>query len=1039
MLMNNKYLKRFLSAAIVFVMFLTAVPQTLAEDSIDPYETGLSGANWNGIDKSVPNNFSVSNGEFNGTANGTYVSWDDVNFEEPPVSLDISYGSPNKNIAFEVRLDNVGGTLLAEFKDTSTGSWSVNKMQAAKITQKVSGKHTVYLLWKGEGCNVKTIKFYKNRAVDLGYTPQSTVLGNKAYEDIEDEAFERKLLLLKQLGFLSFATEQNFEPDKKITLGEYAEGLCYFYTDEIPDSDGVLFRDVLKNYPKYHAVNFAVSMGIIEDKNKDGLLEPYEGVKAEELVHFLIGVLGYEEEAKRMGDEFAYARNKGILADSDITKGIDLTRHDFAAVVYNALEATYKQADIISGNKVTPEEKKGVLYKTRNINKGVGTVEATPGTALADPKSTVGKKAVMIDGRIFNVKSDAFYPYLGYECTYYYDEETYELMALVPRREVKETVIGNFTGTELEYIDNTIIKYSTGGRIKNIKLDKNTYFIYNGKAADDAIRSFVTEESFSGNLRVVENRQNQCVIIDDYTNIRIKNFDTMGNMFTDDLSGKAIYLGNGDSEYAIYKNGVMIDAALLDSGECAMMYQSKNKTGTVITRIEADGFKTISGMTERVGEEELIIDGEKYTKAREFTKTLTAGLIAKFIINPFGEVVYYSDELSDSWKTVLFCNAYYDENEFNNVKIRVYGEDNGYVLLDCSPKLVVDGITRKEPAEAMSGSGAYKGLNAVEKRTPALIKVNESNVVMAIDTVAQGAQNGNDRLNLLSESSGFAYRAGLRCLIDRANGTVVQPLNADAKIISYYAGYNDEYDTIEKIGSQMTYRTNAEGAAYAIGDGKTADIFLWKNRAMGENNSDILDFFLYEEKGVMLNSDGEPTVFVEGYVQGRKVQYPISERCTEKERTKLETQIAALSPGDFMSIETDAFDELISMDIFCYADGSKTKAAGDAKYYFAGTDYEASERYNKDETASRIYGYGTITDYENGFFEITLPSGTKEYVYSGSATLMRISKDDSRVYIKASADPKTMMTANPEGGRIFYYIQDGNVREAIIYDAACFQ
>ena len=162
MLMNNKYLKRFLSAAIVFVMFLTAVPQTLAEDSIDPYETGLSGANWNGIDKSVPNNFSVSNGEFNGTANGTYVSWDDVNFEEPPVSLDISYGSPNKNNAFEVRLENVGGTLLAEFKDTSTGSWSVNKMQAAKITQKVSGKHTVYLLWKGEGCNVKTIKFYKN-------------------------------------------------------------------------------------------------------------------------------------------------------------------------------------------------------------------------------------------------------------------------------------------------------------------------------------------------------------------------------------------------------------------------------------------------------------------------------------------------------------------------------------------------------------------------------------------------------------------------------------------------------------------------------------------------------------------------------------------------------------------------------------------------------------------------------------------------------------------------------------------------------------
>lgn len=114
---------------------------------------------------------------------------------------------------------------------------------------------------------------------------------------------EKELNFFIENGYLEIGDIDSFNADAPITKGEVLKGLVksltYFYEDYYYNSEEMkkqTYENIGPDHPYFHIVEKAVSMGILDPKNKG--FNPDTNITREQLAVWYIRVLGLEEAAK---------------------------------------------------------------------------------------------------------------------------------------------------------------------------------------------------------------------------------------------------------------------------------------------------------------------------------------------------------------------------------------------------------------------------------------------------------------------------------------------------------------------------------------------------------------------------------------------------------------------------------------------------------------------------------------------------------------------------------------------------------------------
>lgn len=95
--------------------------------------------------------------------NDDYIKVREVDFgEKSPKQFSVSAASARRGGTIEVRLDSIGGTVIARVDIPSTGGWERWKRIKSDVTVNVSGVHDLYLVFKGrKGCQLFNLDWWK--------------------------------------------------------------------------------------------------------------------------------------------------------------------------------------------------------------------------------------------------------------------------------------------------------------------------------------------------------------------------------------------------------------------------------------------------------------------------------------------------------------------------------------------------------------------------------------------------------------------------------------------------------------------------------------------------------------------------------------------------------------------------------------------------------------------------------------------------------------------------------------------------------------
>ena len=1042
--MLTNVLKRIISALIIISSVIQISGFNLACAAGDEYKNPyklIYMSEYDGEDTYLPANFSYRDGFGSNTQGGHYVSWKNVNFDESPVSVELTYGTMHSGTVAEIRVDSVLGPVLATFTPEPTGNMFTEGVVEVNVQSEVKGVHDLYFVWKNSYLNIKCLKFKKYGKDNLGYSIFEGMSEDVIYDDINTNALSYEIKLLNKLGMLGFIEESKFDSKKTVTRAELAQSLCGFYTDEVDDVESY-FYDLPEGHSKSKYVNYVYQKGII-DMTSDGHFRPDTVITVEQALNVIKRFYNLPNIDDEVIDQTEKNLEETILSGVTGKITAELTRQNLAVMLSNAIEATYITYKTGFDGEIELYFTEGILKETRNIDKTYGLVNAVPSTSLSNVESGISMGEVLIGDAIYNDPKNLAQKYLGYNCVVFYEEVGGELTveAIYPRSNVSETIIDTTKDDELETISEQVIEYYTSnsnGKIKRINLANPVYFVYNGKAIDETIDKFVDADAFQGKIRVINNRDCTAVLIDEYQNAVLKSIDSTKDKYLDRISDTVIDLS--DSNTTVYKNSRPIMNSDIPMDSVAYIYRSKNTIGTKITRIVILPDNKITGIVKSIKDDTITIDSEEYKIAKENKKTYTVGLFGTFILNTYNEIVWSDTGATDELLLGIYLGYTLSEDE-ESVLVKLYTNDAQIEKYECSENFILDGVSRKKVHQIDLGRDTYKGLVDVETETPVMYMLNEEKKLTILDTYFEGKKTRYDTLVKVNPKRAQAgqkyfFSARSRILVTResSDGFGSIPFETNFTLISQWKGIDEAYNIIEPYTNQFTSNDQIEANAYSTkGNDRIADILVCPAIVKG-TSSKPTDFILVEEVIETLDKDDVPTRAITGYSGTEKVTKVLSHQLSGEDLTKVNKILDNLKRGDYIYVNCDPANNIKEIEVNYFRDGEKQRDAGvDSKLYKTTT--EASYRYNKAGSRSLdgVVVYGKVTDIEDKFMFVTVGEGASavEEVYALSSPVIY------RVHpkrIENGLSIKEVFNSSRHGAEAVILLTEGQAAQIIIYE-----
>ena len=486
----------------------------------------------------------------------------------------------------------------------------------------------------------------------------------------ETVTYEENILCM--LGIMSKDSNGSFSPDRKLSKGEYEAALRAVYSGEKVDFEK--YNETYKNQKVYQMEIVRGLVGLIENT-----------------------AISEDDDIKRLAD------NSGILDGVTYTPNKEMTRHEFAVVLWNTLNSEYVQYGIDGDSvEIKVEDGKTILNGKLNVYEVKGMLNAVWGLNVFSTK-TPRQNRVEIGRAAYNTNGIAgLEEYLGKTVHAYakYDEDTEEMELLNIEIDAKDESV-TFGLDDFESIDNGYLYYDEGQKSKKVKISGLKNIVYNGDFAHE-----LDDAMFDGHGTVTVGKSEKSgdydvIIIKNYKNFLAKKYLATDKKLY--LSYNAKYNGEYFVDLDIDDGTVIckIDGkrSELDSLKPKMsisMIQNKEKTYTEILASNTRVSGAVVQSTDDgwiIGETEYFTD-EEYEKlsldSSNGAENIKSNSVGTFYVTPYNVIVGF--EADGAARFALLKRMWRDDDDEETIFVRLFDISGEWCTYELAERVEVDGV-----------------------------------------------------------------------------------------------------------------------------------------------------------------------------------------------------------------------------------------------------------------------------------------------------------------------------------------------------------
>ncbi len=672
-----------------------------------------------------------------------------------------------------------------------------------------------------------------------------------AVETAEAAPLSGRYNLLVNLGIIS-GDDMKKPSDELVSRAEAAIVMCNLLQLPVTDYSGErIFRDVMADSVEEAGIYAAVNQKLMKPL-KDNYFYPSYPITKAELAEAVCMSLGY-------GDIVELRGALAIASDNRLFKNVSsadkLTREDFYAIIYNALEMPVMEITGVSADGQAYGVDKGntLLYSKYEIAVEKGIITMAGGLELDKKGRTSSDNRIKIGGTVFMTdKALAPGEYLGrnVKCYYYYNSD---VNAVAYIEQEKNNVI-EFDGDGAVYSNMQYTLTDENGKKNEYKLEM-PYVIYNNSIYSGTYSQSVFEPA-NGNVMLVDNDDDEkyeIVFIYSYTDYVVKMANEELKMISDYFGNGAKY--NDDAVVTVYdKSGRTITFGDLTDKVIASVLETDDKVDIYASSETIEG--RITGI-DNEGREILTINDTQYKVSKYLTDAIARGDILKytmysdyvFYLNMFGEIVYFGEKTGFVKSTaygIAVAAASADPMSPDPYQIRIFSKHSGgFENYNVAEKVILNNKAGQKyedvyeslckDGQAGTDTGAF---------VPQLVEfaLNDDGAINLLRQVG-GADSPSDTLKLelngvSANGRSLAYREILIC--DDPDGLYYYDTAKPAQQIGYNTSYTESLQVPYRDGKIATDREDLF-AIYAIPRASYFDFYAYSK---DRENSLMADFVI---------------------------------------------------------------------------------------------------------------------------------------------------------------------------------------------------
>ncbi len=644
---------------------------------------------------------------------------------------------------------------------------------------------------------MKLIKRLSTICIVLSILMQMVVFAAPIPGDAVGHKYEDAISLLFELEIM-VGDGVNFNPDKTVTRGEFAQVLMNMFNLDLYSEDyepAQIFTDVTADNIFAPAIESGVKQGVINGY-KDGTFKPDNEVSGNEAVKMMVSALNYKVIAESKGGYptgyMTVAKDVNILTGlSDVNYAMPMTRAQVAKLAVNTLNAELLQQTQWGSDDATYETVAGetILSKYHGIYRYDGVVTAN------DVTSILGNSGIN-EGYIQITKNDKSYNFeaknidrndvVGKYVEIYYTEDVETGILKVVKLTVldKKSEIVKISISDIDFSRTSSVKIEywndkeTSDKTVSLAVNTLCSVVLNGASDKSANLKTILES--------VEHKDGYVTFIDNdndkkYDVVNIQAYDTyfVGQIYKNDYIitdqlGKYVY---SDSEGKYIKTNrtltideddsdVMATFKMADGTKADfnsikhndILSVAMNENGAVKSYDAIICRNTVEGKISEIGSGLnglfITINEAEYEVNSSFLNYITGGTgnisdielsigsTGTFYLDAFGKIAAYDLVKGVTVDNLSFgmITAYADaKNEGRKPLIRIY---SGGVLetYNTADKLTIDGVPyaesyMKSVLDEVVRTVGTTYYNEGKVALPVMFKLNSDKEVRYIDTV----------------------------------------------------------------------------------------------------------------------------------------------------------------------------------------------------------------------------------------------------------------------------------------------------------------
>ena len=355
-------------------------------------------------------------------------------------------------------------------------------------------------------------------------------------------------------------------------------------------------------------------------------------------------------------------------------------------------------------------------------------------------------------------------------------------------------------------------------------------------------------------------------------------------------------------------------------------------------------------------------------------------------------------------------------DDYENAIISIMTATNTVFDFKTADKIIIDGNRVKNYYDDVSAK-----LNSNVRYTPVMYTVNASGRINMIDTGKDGAKNDNDTLTLLKpiSTAGYSYRSFTGNFVDGSKFVLDNPVRSNAlMLLLNLDDVQNEKCYIEPLSSFYSYYDHQFAFYSTKRDSKIADIVYCNNYT----SHDRIEYNFVDYVNKSVGSDGitvGATIYFKNQ-NGTSKYWVSSENATQYKNA------LALKRGDFVRMDSNVDNDIDSIAVGLFADGSSSNSVGQAAEIskFKGINNTSSLG---SSNSKMVYGTVQSIDDEEGFIEI-LPFGGDTSYWCKAIGNMLIKINDKEIQTS-----KPISDINP-GNTVLVRYQYGSLVYVALYE-----